>query len=356
MSVNSFKNLIPMSVIYNLKYLKQFKCKEMIRAKSEKNKIYFLDAPSYANLGDQAIAYAIRGFACENFPDYEFVEILQEEFPKYYKYLKKNIKNTDMIFMIGGGNMGNVYHIYEAARRFVIKNFLDIPIIIFPQTIDYSDNILGKLSALTARKIYGKNDNLLVTAREKYSYDSMKRLYKNQVVLCPDIVLSISKTKFNLQRNKIGICLRNDCETNMKQVDHDAIISCVKKINMPIIKIDTISNENHIDFQRRETVLIEKFKEIAQCKLFITDRLHGMIFAYLTETPCIVFSNNNKKIIGVYEWLKNISYIKFVKNINELDENISYILNHKNIDDCIKYEEFSTLIEKINEVKSNAQN
>ena len=63
-----------------------------------------------------------------------------------------------------------------------------------------------------------------------------------------------------------------------------------------------------------------------------TDRLHGMIFAFITGTPAIVFSNNNHKIEGAYEWIKDCGYIYFIKN-GELDDVMSIISQHKSFDD-----------------------
>ncbi len=38
----------------------------------------------------------------------------------------------------------------------------------------------------------------------------------------------------------------------------------------------------------------------------ITDRLHGMVFAVITGTPCLVFDNVSKKISMVYQWIREM--------------------------------------------------
>ena len=58
-------------------------------------------------------------------------------------------------------------------------------------------------------------------------------------------------------------------------------------------------------------------QEFCDAKLVITDRLHGMIFAAISETPCIVFSNYNHKVGGTYEWIKQLPYIRYVENMGE---------------------------------------
>ena len=132
MKISFIKNLIPLNLFFWLKYRNEFKNSKSINSSSSK-RIYYLDSPEYGNLGDQAIALAIREFAKKQFPSYEFIEILQKDLPFYIGSLKKNIRNDDLIFLTGGGNMGNLYRTYEAARRFVIKKFPNIHIVVFPQ-------------------------------------------------------------------------------------------------------------------------------------------------------------------------------------------------------------------------------
>ncbi|MGH2097437.1 polysaccharide pyruvyl transferase family protein [Aerococcus urinaeequi] len=71
-----------------------------------------------------------------------------------------------------------------------------------------------------------------------------------------------------------------------------------------------------LDISKRDNIVMDKLKEISKHELVITDRLHGMIFAYLTDTPCLVFDNNNHKISQTYDtWLKNNTNIILVKKM-----------------------------------------
>lgn len=57
--------------------------------------------------------------------------------------------------------------------------------------------------------------------------------------------------------------------------------------------------------------------EFRRASLVITDRMHGMIMAAITNTPCIVMESLDKKILGSYEWIKKLEYIQFVDHANE---------------------------------------
>ena len=81
--------------------------------------------------------------------------------------------------------------------------------------------------------------------------------------------------------------------------------------------------------QVREDVLNSKFNELQTSQIVITDRLHGMLFAAITETPCVVFSNFNHKISESYKWLKELKYISFCNSIDELEDSINKVSSVK---------------------------
>lgn len=68
--------------------------------------------------------------------------------------------------------------------------------------------------------------------------------------------------------------------------------------------------------KERETELHKLWEIFSKSQLVITDRLHGMIFAYITGTPAIVLPNSNFKVEKCYEWIKDCGYIKFIKEPN----------------------------------------
>ena len=58
-------------------------------------------------------------------------------------------------------------------------------------------------------------------------------------------------------------------------------------------------------------------------KVVITDRLHGMVFAVITKTPCIITKSLDHKVPGTYKWIKNLNYIKMIDDLEfEKIENI----------------------------------
>ena len=76
--------------------------------------------------------------------------------------------------------------------------------------------------------------------------------------------------------------------------------------------------------------VLKQLDLISRSEIVITDRLHGMLFAALTSTPCVVIKSMSPKMRGVYEWIKENKYITFISDLNELDEGIDRVIRAKN--------------------------
>ena len=147
----------------------------------------------------------------------------------------------------------------------------------------------------------------------------------NKIFLCPDIVLSSDYSKKKYKRKNVLFLMRRDIE---KVVD-DSILTEIKENfkNKKIIEKDTFLENKLMNEVNRECETKKIFKSIKKAEIVFTDRLHGMVFCAITNTPCIVFSNYNHKVKGTYEWIENLEYIKFVNDnkVSNLDEIIKNV-------------------------------
>ena len=335
------KRILPLEINFEIKNILEYLKKNTIKYENNnKNKIIFIDAASYNNLGDQAIALAMNYFIKDNFPEYEYMEVLEKDFVRNINRLKKSVDENDIICLSGGGNMGNLYPRFEAIRRKTIKSFKNNKIIIFPQTIDYENNKYGNREFKKSIKIYNSNQNLIVCAREMNTYNKIKDVYK-RVILVPDIVLYLYK-KIIIENDKkydVGICLREDKEANITNNFRKQIYNKFSNI----IELTTMSDNNYINNSNREKLIKEKLEQFSKAKLIVTDRLHGMIFSILNGTPCLAIDNSNKKVSGVYNTIRDkINFVNIIDNINDLN---NYNNNSENIKCYFNNEElFADLI------------
>ncbi len=94
--------------------------------------------------------------------------------------------------------------------------------------------------------------------------------------------------------------------------------------------------DSDIRKDQRNFVIHEQLKNFSKHKLIITDRLHGLIFSLITNTPCIVMSSYNYKLNEYVDMLKGNKFISFIdKDLNKLDSEIKRMLkidssNYKN--------------------------
>lgn len=297
-----------------IRYLNYYKNKYT----SNEGCIFLLCTSTNGNIGDQAISYTQRKIL-ETHQKKKVIEVSITEYWNARLFLKKFIKPTDVIFIQGGGNFGIEYWLAEEARRDIIKKFPQCKIISFPQTIDYPNSNEGQLEEMKSQKIYARHKNLHIFARETYSFDKMSELYKsNSIYLTPDIVLLCDiRPNKAIPLNKALLCLRNDCEANLNFNDRKKIEDIVRRVT-DFSYTDTCVPRD-VSVLEREMEIRDKLNEFAGAKFIITDRLHGMVLSALAGTPCVVFKNYNKKVEGVYQWLKEFPNIVLCDRVDDLE-------------------------------------
>lgn len=313
-------------------------------------KIFIIGTPEHSNIGDSAITIAQLQYFERLITSNRIKEITLNEFYNYRKWIKYVIRKYDLITIPGGGNMGNQWKNEENNRYDIINDFKENNIIIFPQTIYFVNNNQSDIER--SKLMYENHNNLYMFAREDISYEIMKKMYKNpSIKLAPDIVLSTNMNSFGAIKNKkngVLLCIRNDEEKKISNKIWEIIKGELNNMHLKFRVIDMISSKN-ITKENRDECVKEKMQEFCDAKLVITDRLHAMIFAAITETPCIVFSNYNYKIKGCYKWIKHLKYIKYVENVEDAIKNIKPLLKMKNCifnNNCIldKYNQLEEVI------------
>lgn len=313
-------------------------------------KFILIGTPNHKNIGDQAIAYAEYKFLKENFNDYGIIDVNMEDYYRNKDILLKYINNDDIIFLHGGGNLGNEYLVDENIRRDVIKTFKENKIILFPQTIYFTKDSKGKDELEKSKYIYSQNNKLVLIARENNSFEIMKSEFSNnKVILVPDIVMYLNNIVKDEKRSGVLLCLRDDIEGTLGEKEHKAIYNMVLS-EYDDVKITDMKADRCVKGIERKGLVISKLKEFKMHKLVITDRLHGMVFAAITGTPCIALSNYNYKVKGTYEWIKNLGYIKFTNNINDIPKLIEEVkgIGDVKYDNSFSVKECQQILEVIN--------
>lgn len=315
--------------------LKGIKNKNIFKEYKNKKKLIYMLVPSHGNIGDQAIAIATLRYFNDNFNEFDIIEIYREDTYKYIKAIQEVINDDDIIMLHGGGNMGNLYPVEEKDRRAIISAFPKNKIISMTQTMSFTDDEQGRKELKKTKTIYNKHKDLTLIAREEKSYEIMKREFNiKNIVLNPDIVLYLNNkldTK-DKKRNRVMTCLRSDKESILGS-KRDIFISKLNESYKDVFNYDTVVYKT-LKGNERFNELNDMFEKFMLSKVVITDRLHGMVFAAITKTPCIVTKSLDHKVIGTYSWIKDLNYIKLVDTLEF--ENIKPL-----IDELLELKEFT---------------
>lgn len=313
-----------------------------------KPRCFIFLAADYGNLGDIAITYAQKKFLQAHYPHHEVIEIPCAKTLSLISSVKKQICKDDIITVVGGGNMGDMYFDIELLRLLVVKNFPNNRIILFPQTIDYSDSKEAKTLLELSQKIYGRQENLVMTAREKVSFEKMKTYYPTvDVRLTPDIVMGFEELGDEIRENRVLFCLRNDKEKNENNnLLIREIREYIESLNFSSVEFDTHIGGGRFSEEEKYSRLKELWREFRKSKLVVTDRLHGMIFAFITGTPALILSNSNFKVKECYHWLESNNYLYLITSTKNFNLKIDNSLSLNEVQRIKSFEEISTYLKR----------
>jgi pyruvyl transferase EpsI len=272
-------------------------------------------------MGDYAIALAERRFFEEFFPDNTLIEVTMPDWKDYETEYKKIVSERDILCISGGGYIGDMWQSGGVLKE-IVSAFPNNIKFLLPNTLTYinNDEETMKIDA----RFYSAQNNLYIFARDENSYCKLLEYQyrqNDQIALFPDMALLLNFTGNDIpDRNGVILCFRQDKE----KACSDDTIDTIKKI---LVNNEILFFEPDIHLYRTvkrkdgESELQKKLSEFSQAKLVITDRLHGMIFAAITGTPCIAFDNSTGKVAGVYLWIQKLPYIKLVSE-EEISEGI----------------------------------
>lgn len=307
---------------------KDLKAKYQIKKK--KRNIVIFGTPNHGNLGDYAIYLAEKKLLESYALDYHIFDINMADFNREIKYLPRILDTRDILILTGGGNLGNQYMDDENIRRKVISIFSRNRIVIFPQTMFFTADEIGNKEKELTRKIYNCHKDLLIAARDEFSYCEMKRIFTCKLFLLPDVVLTWGSIG-TLPKKGALVVLRSDVESRLEVEKKQQLVNILSNSYDFITETDTVIGSD-ISINEFNNALNQKWNQFRQAELVVTDRLHGMIFAAISQTPCLCIGNYNHKIRETYKWVEDLGYIKFLQDWDTINQRIEEL---KQIQQCI---------------------
>jgi len=256
-----------------------------------------ISTPFYGNVGDHAIVLSEIRFLRDAHVSY--LDISSVEYKLFKKNIVQFIRKDDIILIDGGGNMGDIWPGTMEQINDIVKSFINNKIMVFPESWYFTDNHYGKQLLKDTMLTFNEHKDIILFARDSWSFVEMKKNLTIDVRLSFDCVLLMCIPRAICLKNKgVAISIREDKESNS---------------NVSLIEIQNILKTNNIDFFfikndcykhipkiKRKSFVHKIISEYLSASLVITDRFHGMIFSIICGKPCIVFDNKTKKIKHFY--------------------------------------------------------
>ncbi len=315
----------------NFRYLHRWNDYEKLFAPERKPAFLLFNSPDYGNLGDHAIALAERMFFQRLFPETAFIEIACEQYIKENLLIGNVVQDEDIILISGGGYLGSLWLWLEDITKNIIGQFPNNKIIILPQTMYFEESHLGEAEKSTLAEAVNSHSDITMIFRDETSYCLAQELFESSVsiLLIPDMALSL-RSKGAEERRGSLMCFREDRESN--GVNQCKVREALQKRGMIPEAVQTVSDED-ICLNNRKDHVDKLLEQIGSTRVMVTDRLHGMIFCAITDTPCVAFDNVSGKLAGTYDWLRNHYPIVLCHSEEELDKCLEEVLAGKAYED-----------------------
>lgn len=293
--------------------------------KSARN-MYIFGTPQHGNLGDIAIIEATRQFVADN-SNLEVIEIPAEASYDIADTIKTVLSPSDIIAWHGGGNIGTLWPNEERIRLDTLSIFSDRKIISFPQSVFFDPK--DEESLAKSREVYNSLTSLTMFVREQKTLDFVRKNFtKVRAELVPDMVFLLKYGHKKVKPSGAITLFRSDKERRPQ--NQQSTIDLLSKKFERVTESDTVIDVWFNNVEGRGLLLRSKLDEIASHELVVTDRLHGMIFAYITGTPCVVFENSYYKIRSTYDsWLKDCEFIKMVDTESDVEKAVDAVMKHR---------------------------
>lgn len=291
-----------------------------IYKKHSRSKIILILTPQYLNWGDHAIALSEKKLIREKYPNIELLEINLSFYKLWPQRVRKIIDSDDFIIITGGGYIGDIWEDVNTPAEHIISTYRNNQIMLAPQTIFFQNKEKEQLFS----KLIKSHGKIYTLAREDNTYQFLiNQMGHEPEIDCnvvPDMAMFL-KIKINdTLRKKAALCFRTDYEKIVSESDIKIIKKSLDNVGISSVHMKMFYLHVEIPTWLRTCFVKWKLKQYIRKKIVVTDRLHSMIFAAITATPCVAFDNMSRKISGVYEkWMKDLPYIKVIDSVQKFE-------------------------------------
>lgn len=293
---------------------------------SAKKRIFIIGSEDLNNIGNLHIAISIKEYLNDILPDYAMIEITVSEYRSIRKVLPFIIRKSDVICIPDGGDDGDTALFMDTIRKEIVKKYNRNRLVIFAQTLNYDSSIAGiyassedGIQLKQTQSLISKCRNITLCVKDRHSYDFAKQYFDCVVVFIPDIILYSNYSRSYLVECKGAMLLLQSDAKGIWSEDNRRWIEAIVLQHGWNIRYNDLQLILDISVFDRKDVLDAFLRKIEEAEVVITDRIYGMLFCAITQTPCIAISDKNHSLESAYEGLTEFEYIIKINHLNELE-------------------------------------
>jgi len=273
---------------------------------------YLLTPPPHlSNVGDHAQAVAIDAWIRRDLGAVP-IELDKDEYRRLRPMVRKLVRPEDLILIHSGGNLGDRGIWSEQLRRQIILDHRANRVLSLPQTIWFSDSEVGRSEAMISSEVYRQGQQLEVLARDRVSLSIGAKLFPEAChEAVPDFVVGLDRREPGADRDGLLLCLRGDDESALSPEGQSTLLDLANLTHARSFDTTLPSDIRRSD---RRGILDATLDLFQSQRIVVTDRFHGVIFSFLTRTPCVVIDSADHKLRSSIEWFAGCPHIAFEKS------------------------------------------
>jgi len=279
-------------------------------------RLFLLETPDkMSNIGDHAQLMLIEQWLRKKYPGVELIEYTLRD---NLEHLLMRVKKDDLVFFCSGGNFGDFYIPTNKDRQRVVRNCFNNKIVILPKTLYFK-------SAENMRRfgeVYNQHKDLTVCCRDMPSYFLAQTFLHNaRLVACPDFAVNLKPRARSWEREGVLGIMREDSEAMVASEKLSSICDEIIDFHADTffgMRVDT-------NKQNRKHVIGQFLKHCQRAKVVVTDRMHGMYFSLITDTPCVGLPQALDKTSTIMDWFLDVPTLAYASDLTQLEEKIDLV-------------------------------
>ncbi len=305
--------------------------------------VALLDFPNHANVGDTAIYLGERAALAALGHEVGYVATAASY---HAAHLRRALGRDGTILLHGGGNLGDLWPVFQRFRERVIREHPERRIVVLPQTIRYADDASARASA----EVFARHPDLHLLVRDATSLAFARARFPSvETQLCPDAAFALGPLRPGPARRDVLLVARTDQESGHTwPAPAPAGVAVAdwpepsprlrlereltRVLAFPLKRASGRAGWLNVPLRRLYTDLSHRrltggLDVLGGGRVIVTDRLHGHVLCLLLGRPHVLLDNSYGKNRTFYDaWTSGSPLVRWADSPAEALQRASEVL------------------------------